>query len=138
MNALVYAHHRDSANHEAYRSWWEGVVNGPSVFGMADLVLSGFVRVVTHPRVFDQPLRPGDAMAAAQAMRARSNARPVQPGDRHWSLFADLVRDTDAKGNAVPDAYLAAMAIESGSELVTCDRGFARYSGLRWRHPLGP
>ena len=136
VNTLVYAHHRDSVGHDHYRSWWEGVVNGSSAFGVADLVLSGFVRVVTHPRVFDEPMRPQVAMAAAEAMRARSNASAVKPGERHWSLFADLVRTTDAKGNAVPDAYLAALAIESGSEFVTCDRGFARYPGLRWRHPL--
>lgn len=136
VNALVYAHHRDSADHDAYRSWWEAVVNGPSAYGMADLVLSGFVRVVTHPRVFDRPMRPSAAVAAAEAMRARSTFRPVKPGDRHWSLFSGLARSTDAKGNAVPDAYLAALAIESGSDLVTCDRGFARFPGLRWRHPL--
>ncbi len=136
MNALVYAHHRDSAGHDAYRSWWEGVVNGPSAFGIADLVLSGFVRVVTHPRVFDRPLRPVDAMAAAQSIRERGNARTVKPGDRHWSLFSDLVRTTDAKGGGVADAYLAALAIESACEFFTCDRGFARYAELRWRHPL--
>lgn len=136
VNALVYAHHHGSDDHDVYRSWWEGVVNGPSAFGMADHVLSGFVRVVTHPRVFDEPMRPGAALGAAEAIRGRANANPVRPGDRHWSLFCDLVRATDAKGNAVPDAYLAALAIESGSELVTCDRGFARYPGLSWRHPL--
>lgn len=103
---------------------------------MADLVLSGFVRVVTHPRVFDKPMRPSAAIAAAEAMRARPNSRPVNPGDRHWPVFCGLVRSDGAKGNAVPDAYLAALAIESGSEFVTCDRGFARYPGLRWRHPL--
>ena len=138
VNALVYAHHRDSADHDTYRSWWEAVVNGPSACGMADLVLSGFVRVVTHPRIFDHPMRPSAAMAAAEAMRAQPTIRPVNPGERHWSLFSEMVRTTGAKGNAVPDAYLAALAIESGSELATCDRGFARYPGLRWRHPLDP
>lgn len=136
VNALVYAHHLDSADHDVFRSWWEGVVNSPSTYGMADLVLSGFVRVVTHPRIFDEPMRTPAAMAAAEAMRARSNSRGVRPGERHWSIFSDLVRRTGAKGNAVPDAYLAALAVESGSDLVTCDRGFARYPGLRWRHPL--
>lgn len=136
VNVLVYAHHRDSADHDAYRSWWEDVVNGPSSYGMADLVLSGFVAVVTHPRIFDKPMRPSTAVAAAEAMRARPNSRPVRPGDRHWPVFCALVRSSGARGNAVPDAYLAALAIESGSEFVTCDRGFARYPGLRWRHPL--
>lgn len=136
VNALVYAHHEESADHAAYRSWWEDVVNAPSAFGMADLVLSGFLRVVTHPRIFDRPLRPRAAITAAEAIRTRPNARLVKPGERHWAVFAELAQRTEAKGNAVPDAYLAALAIESGNELVTCDRGFARYPGLRWRHPL--
>jgi len=138
VSALVYAHHEESADHDAYRSWWEDVVNSPSAFGVADLVLSGFIRVVSHPRIFDQPMRSGAALAATKAMRARSNAVQVRPGERHWTLFSDLVESTNAKGNAVPDAYLAALAIESGNEFVTCDRGFARYPGLRWRHPLDP
>lgn len=136
VNVLVYAHHQESDDHDSYRSWWEDVVNFPGAFGVADLVLSGFVRIVTHPRIFGTPLRPGPAIAAAEAIRARSNARRVKPGERHWALFTGLVQSTGAKGNAVPDAYLAALALESGSELVTCDRGFARYPGLRWHHPL--
>ncbi len=112
------------------------MVNGPGAYGMSDLVLSGFIRVVTHPREFDEPMRPGEALDTVSAMRVRPNARQVRPGDRHWALFSDLVRRTGAKGDAVPDAFLAAMAIESGDELVTCDRGFSRYPGLRWRHPL--
>jgi predicted nucleic acid-binding protein len=58
------------------------------------------------------------------------------PGPRHWKIFVDLCRATGARGNRVPDAYLAALAIESGSEWVTTDRDFARFEGLRWRYPL--
>lgn len=71
-----------------------------------------------------------------RTLRARPNSAPVAPGPRHWDLFASLCRRAGAKGNLVPDAYLAALAIESGSEWITTDRGFARYPGLRWRHPL--
>jgi len=60
----------------------------------------------------------------------------LAPGKRHWAIFTRLCRDVEAKGNLVPDAYLAALAIESGCEWVTTDRDFARSSGLRWRHPL--
>ncbi|MGH9244075.1 MAG: type II toxin-antitoxin system VapC family toxin [Acidimicrobiales bacterium] len=136
VNVLVYVHHADSVGHREYRSWWEEVVNGPAAFALADLVLLGFVRVITHPKVFDSPMVTADALAAAEAMRDRPNSVVVHPGRRHWSLFTDLCRRTGAKGNAVPDAFLAALAIESGSEFVTADRGFARFPGLRWRHPL--
>jgi uncharacterized protein len=60
----------------------------------------------------------------------------IRPGPRHWGLFARLCRENGAAGNLVPDAYLAALAIEAGCELITTDRDFARFDGLRWRHPL--
>ena len=60
----------------------------------------------------------------------------VAPGPRHWRLFTDLCRVAGAKGAIVADAYLAALAIESGSDWITTDRDYARFPGLRWRHPL--
>jgi hypothetical protein len=60
----------------------------------------------------------------------------VRPGPRHWSIFARFCREIGARGNLVPDAFLAALAIEAGCEIITCDRDFARFTGLRWRHPL--
>jgi toxin-antitoxin system PIN domain toxin len=136
VNVLVYAHHARAENHTAYRSRWESIVNGDAAFAIADIVLSGFVRVVTHPKIFDLPMSVNDALTASEAIRARPNCTIVSPSDRHWPIFTDLCRRTAAKGNRVPDAFLAALAIDSGSELITADRGFARYPGLRWRHPL--
>lgn len=136
VNVLVYAHHRDSVNHDRYRDAWEAIVNSQAPFGMADLVLSGFVRVVTHPKIFDTPLGTDAAFGAATAVRDRPNCVIVSPSERHWGLFLDLCMRTQAKGNLVPDAYLAALAIDSGAEFLTTDRGFARYPGLRWQHPL--
>jgi len=94
--------------------------------------------VVTHPRVFDPPDLVAAALAFADAVRSQPGAIPVTPGDRHWAIFADLCRATEARGNLVPDAYLAALAIESGAEFITADRDFSRFPGLRWRHPLAP
>ncbi|CAN5847629.1 type II toxin-antitoxin system VapC family toxin [soil metagenome] len=136
VNVLVYAHHEQSKDHEKFRDWWERAVNAPGGFGITDQILAGFVRVVTHPKIFTPPMGLPEASAAVDAIRSRPNAVPVVPGIRHWDLFSDLCVAAGAKGNAVPDAFLAALAIESGSELFTADRGFARYSGLRWRHPL--
>lgn len=135
VNILVYAHHAQSTDHQAHKTWWESVVNGQGPFGMADLVLSGFVRIVTHPKIFDTPLPVEDALTAAEAIRQRPNCVTLQPSPRHWSIFTDLCRRTRAKGNHIPDAFLAALALDTGSEFVTTDRGFARYPGLRWRHP---
>ncbi len=104
--------------------------------GLSELVLSGFVRVATHPRVFSPPAPVERALDFVDALRAQPNAVIVAPGARHWAIFDRLCRAAAAKGNLVADAYLAALAIESGSEWITTDRDFSRFPGLRWRHPL--
>jgi hypothetical protein len=136
VNVLVDAFRGDQPRHPAVRAWVDQVVEGDAAFGVPELVLSGFVRVVTHPRVFEEPDDVDDALAFAERLRELPHALAVQPGERHWSIFARLCRVTRATGNTVPDAYLAAIAIESGGELVTADRGFARFPGLRWREPM--
>ena len=104
---------------------------------MADLVLSGFLRVVTHPRVFQDPSPLEAALEFVSQIRARPNCVVLAPGERHWTIFEGLLGATRANGNLVPDAYFAALAIEHGADWVTTDRDYARFPGLRWRHPLG-
>lgn len=136
VNVLVYAYKEGSPRHHEYRAWLQSVASSVEPYGVSDLVLSGFVRVVTHPQIFDPPSSPAAALAFAQALRSAANAVPLSPGNRHWEIFTGLLEQTSAAGNAVPDAYLAALAIESGSEWITTDKGFARFPHLRWRHPL--
>lgn len=137
VNVLVYSFRSDAPGHPAYREWLMSAVNSREAFGMAGLVLSGFLRVVTHPRVFNPPSALDDALSFAEVLRLRPNCVMVAPGAAHWDIFVRLARAGGAKGNLLPDAYLAAMAVESGCEWITTDRGFARFPGLRWRHPLG-
>jgi uncharacterized protein len=136
VNVLVYAHREDAVDHTDYRAWLEAAVNGAEPFGVADLVLSGFLRIVTHPRIFATATPMPQALKFVEVLRSRPNAVPVAPGDRHWEIFSSLCRVAGTRGNHVPDAFLAALAIESGSEWLTTDRGFSRFTGLRWRHPL--
>ena len=136
VNVLVYAHREDALDHARYARWLEDVATGDAAFGLSDLVLSGFIRVVTHPRIFTPPTPLADALAFVEGLRERPTCVSVDPGPRHWQLFASLCHRVGAKGNIVPDAYFAALAIESGSEWLTTDRGFARFPGLRWRHPI--
>lgn len=136
VNVLVYAHREDTEHHAACRAWLEGVVNGDEAYGISELVLSGFVRVATHPKVFTRPSPLADALGFTEQLRARPNCVPVAPGRRHWDIFRTLCADAGAKGNLVPDAYLAAMAVEAGCEWITTDRDFSRFKGLRWRSPL--
>jgi toxin-antitoxin system PIN domain toxin len=136
VNVLVYAHREDAENHIAYREWLETVINADAAFAISELVLSGFVRVVTHPKVFVKPSPVGDALAFAGQLRDQPNCVLLQPGPRHWDIFRRLCLESGVKGNLVPDAYLAALAIESGSEWITTDRDFSRFKDLRWRYPL--
>lgn len=136
VNVLVYAHREDATGHVDYHRWLREQVESERPYGLSDLVLSGFVRIVTNRRAFPEPTPMEQALTAAEALRARPNRVAVTPGPRHWSLFDRLCRDAGAKANLVPDAYLAALAIESGCEWVTTDRDFARFPGLDWRHPL--
>ena len=135
VNVLVYAYREDAPRHERYRQWLESVLNGREAYGVSDLVLAGFVRVVTHPRVFSPPSPTAHALEFAEALRVHPNCVHVAPGERHWNIFIGLCRDAGVKGNLVPDAYLAALAIESGSEWMTSDRDYSRFPGLRWRDP---
>ena len=94
------------------------------------------MRVATHPRIFSPPAPVEQALAFATALRTQPNAVVLAPGPRHWEIFERLCQAASAKGNLVADAYLAALAIETGSEWITTDRDFSRFPGLRWRHPL--
>ncbi len=134
VNVLVYAHRQDSPKHEAHLDWLENVINSDQAYGVSDHVLAGFLRVVTHPSVFDPPSTFDDALDFAINLRDQPNAVGIVPGPRHWEIFTQLCHESDASGNLIPDAFLAALAIESGSEWITTDKGFSRFSGLRWRH----
>jgi uncharacterized protein len=136
VNAFIYAHRRESPKTDEHLAWLQDVLNGPEPFGVSELVLSAFVRIVTNHRVYREPTPPDTALAFCEAVLAAPSAVPVRPGPRHWGIFTDLCRATGARGNVVPDAYLAAIAVEYGATWVTTDRGFARFPGLRWRTPL--
>jgi uncharacterized protein len=135
---LVYASHEASPDHDRFREWLDGAISSEEPLGLSELVLSGFVRVTTNPRAFSPPASITDALAFASMLRALPNTVIVAPGERHWDIFDRLCREAGARGNLVTDAYLAALAIESGCEWITTDRDFSRFPGLRWRHPFAP
>ena len=111
------------------------MLTSSSAFGLSTLALSGFLRIVTHPRVFEPPSPLDEALRFSSFLLEQPHAVILSPGARHWSIFERLCRDANAKGNLVPDAYFAALAIEHGAEWITMDRDFARFPGLKWRLP---
>src|SRR5258707_11088253 len=136
VNVLVYAHREDAPGHNEYRKWLERLITGAEPFAILDLVLSGFLRVVTHPRIFDPPTDPKLALYFVEAVRGSANHVLIGPGPTHWSIFARLIRESGCRGNLIPDAFVAAIAIESGCIWITTDRDYSRFGDLNWRHPL--
>lgn len=136
VNVLVYAHREDSLHHQQYLNWLEKLTNSDHACGLIDLVLSGSLRIVTHPHVFNPPSSMAKTMAFAQELRDQPNCTLLNPGPRHREIFCRLCKTAEIKGNLVPDAFLAALAIESGREFVTADRDYHRFPGLRTRQHL--
>ena len=135
VNVLIGAYRDDASEHDTCRPWLEAVLGGDEAFAVSDLVLSGFLRIVTHPRIFRRPSPLDEALKFANVIREQPHCVPVDPGPRHWEIFSRLCRGADIRGNLIPDAYFAALAIESGCEWVTFDGDFARFEGLRWSRP---
>lgn len=136
VNVLVYAHREDVPDHTAYRQWLEDAIGSETAYGFSEPVLSGFIRVVTHPKVFEWPSSLESALAFVEQIRSPEHAMRLAPGGSHWTLFLRCVRTTQARGNDVPDAYHAALAMEWDCDWMTTDKGFRRFKGLRVRHPL--
>ena len=136
VNVLVYAFRADASGHAKYREWLENVVNSDQAFGVSEAVLAGFLRIVTHPKIFNPPAPIEEALAFAQALKSQPHCVLITPGPNQWDIFTRLCKAVGAKGNYVADAYLAALAIQSGCEWITTDRDYSRFPGLKWRHPL--
>jgi toxin-antitoxin system PIN domain toxin len=135
-NVLIYAFRRDVERHAEYHSWLHDALSGAGVVGISELVLSAVVRIATHPRVFARPSSLDEVFDYTAALMACPSVVSVLPGKRHWAIFERLCRAVDARGNMVPDAYLAALAIEKGARWITTDRDFARFPDLDWSTPL--
>lgn len=135
VNVLVYAHREGTHDHERYADWLTNLAMGPEPFAISELVLHGFLRVVTNPRIFDPPSSLFQAFQFIDALLRRPECSLVRPGASHWEIFRQLCEGGKVKGKLVADAAHAAVAIESGCEWVTADTDFARFSPpLRWRH----
>lgn len=136
VNVFVYAHRPESPRADEHRHWLEQALAGDEPFGVSEQVLSGFLRIVTNRKIYLEPSPTDLALDFCSAVLEAPAAVRVRPGVRHWSIFEQFCRSLGARGNLVPDAYLAALAVEHGATWITTDHGFARFSGLRWQLPL--
>ncbi|MGF1531590.1 MAG: type II toxin-antitoxin system VapC family toxin [Puniceicoccaceae bacterium] len=136
VNILVETHREDAGHHVLIRQWVESCLSSPPGLAVSELVLSGCLRVITHPKVFREPTPVSQAVEFIKDFRSRETVHVLAPGPRHWEIFIDLCRRLELRGNSILDAYHAALALETGCEWISLDRGFARFPGLPFRHPL--
>jgi hypothetical protein len=136
VNILVYAQREDMTHHAAARQWLEDALDADQPIGVFEPTLASFLRIVTNRRIFKTPTPLPLALAFVSAIRKAPAIRTVFQTVDVWNVFERLCRETPAVGDDVPDAYLAAVAIAHDAELVTTDKGFARFAGLTWNRPF--
>src|SRR5437773_9312039 len=130
-NLLLYAYNADAAEHKAARLWLEEQLSAPSVFCFCWQTLTAFIRITTNPRAFPHPLAAKDAAVIVTSWLEQPQSVILNPGERHWTIFRDLLTVGQATGPLVMDAHMAALAIEHGARLATTDRDFSRFPTLR-------
>ncbi len=131
-NVLVYAHREELPQHGQARTRLTELAEGDALWGIPVFCLGEFVRVVTHPRLFDPPYTVDEACRALDRLLASPTLRVLFPGQRFWPLLAEAVCEADAVGNLVFDAQLVALCRETGvSTLLTEDRDFDRFASLK-------
>jgi uncharacterized protein len=134
VNVLIYAHREDAPEHDRYAAWLRSLTEADEPFAISETVLASVIRIVTNPKIFDPPSPTEAAVAFCQRLVDWPRAVMIVPSRRHWDIFTSLC--ANIRGPLVADAYVAALAIEHGCELITTDSDFARFPGLRWRHPF--
>lgn len=136
VDVLVYAFRREAEQHEVYARWLSRLVDGADELALHDPVLAGFVRIVTNPRFLTDPAPVELALEFVTRLRQGTRARWIPPGHQSWETLTRLAEgDRGIRGNLVPDAHLAAVALTHNARLATADRGFGRFPGLRWFDP---
>lgn len=136
VNVVLAAHRQDHPDHPVARAWLDRLVAGDEQFGVPWSVWWSFLRLASHPRVFPMPTPIGDSLDFATAVRAQPGHLPAEPGPRHLDCLQEACRRGEATADLVPDAVLAAVALEHGATVVSFDRDFARFDGIDWEQPV--
>ncbi len=137
-NLLLYAVHRQAPLHEAAAAWLTEQLNGPRRIALPWQSLAAFLRISTHPRAFERPLEATTAWGLVTAWLDAPAAWIPQPGPGHPALLGELLTRYEVRGNLVPDAQLAALALEHGLTVCSTDTDFARFAEIGWLDPLAP
>ena len=130
VNVVLAAHRADHPHHPWIRPWFDGLLDGDEPFTVPFLVWASFLRLSTHPRIFEVPTPRGDAFAFIDAITTQPHHLLLGPGPRHLALLGELCDEADATADLIPDAVIAAVAAEHGCTVATLDRDFARFPSV--------
>jgi toxin-antitoxin system PIN domain toxin len=136
INILVYALDKSSPHHRAAREWWEEQLNGTQAVCLPWVVLLGLIRLLTNPRIFNNPYEASEVLAIIEGWLVLPHVRIIHPTDAHFELLGKIIGSVRTAGNLTTDIHLAALAIERGLTLCSTDADFARFPGLKWKNPL--
>ena len=136
INLLAYAYNTDAPHHTEARSWWEACLSEGGMVGLPWVVVLGFVRVMTSRVVLTDPMGPVEVLGHVHSWFERPQTQVLVPGPRHLDILTEIMRASGASGRLTSDVHLAALAIETQSELHSNDADFSRFPGLRWKNPL--
>jgi hypothetical protein len=136
VNLLLYAVDETSPRHDGARIWLEQTLSGSETVAFAWVVLLAFVRLSTNTAVFAHPLGVEEALDMVDGWLAQPCVTVIAPTDRHSAVLRELLQPIGTAGNLTTDAHLAALAIEHGAQLCSCDADFGRFSGVHWANPL--
>ncbi len=135
-NILIYAYDTATPFYKAASAWVEKIFSSTELIGIPLQTVGAFLRLITDSRL------PGDRMSMAEAVEvvdhwfAQPNIKFLAPDENHWLRLRQMLLEGQVRGPLVTDAQLAALTMEYGGVLHTCDRDFARFPGLRWKNPL--
>lgn len=135
-NLLIYTFNRDSMYHEEAKLWWQSILSGSEYIGLDQGVITTFIRLTTNPTMFTKGIDLGASLSSVRSWLSFDHVNIVHPGTQHFELMASLLASTKIGHNLVPDAHLAALAIENRATLHSHDRDFQRFSGLKLYDPI--
>jgi toxin-antitoxin system PIN domain toxin len=135
-NLLLFAVDATAPAHARCVAWLQDQLNGDRRVGIPWESLTAFMRISTHPRASARPLRPTQAWSFVQSWLAAPAVWIPVPTERHADVLGGLITKYQLAGNLVPDAHLAAIAVQHGLEVCSADTDFARFTEVRWRNPI--
>jgi toxin-antitoxin system PIN domain toxin len=136
-NILLYASDASSAFHERALAFLQRCAEGPELLYLPWPTVMAYLRIATHPAIFETPLSPAEAMDNVEGLLRRPHVRTLGEGDRFWEVYREITQGIVVRGNLVPDAHLVALLIQSGvTTICTHDRDFRKFRGLRVRDPF--